>query len=176
VARYLSFVKLARNRFRWPEDYQEFQPFQADQLIGAALAKEVLHMKLVLDLGSGNGGYAMELAKHARVVYVLDLNISTHFPHNRTMKSPSMVMPGAYPLQMARSVSVAAPALSNISQIRRRCRREYMKSLSPKSLCYLSFPPFYSLVGEHQFTPFHYLPEKICLNLCKRVKKIECSS
>ena len=46
----------------------------------------------------------------------------------------------------------------------------------PGSLCYLSFPPFYSPVGGHQFKPFHYLPPKMCIYLCKKMKKIECES
>src|SRR6185369_1859321 len=34
---------------------------------------------------------------------------------------------------------------------------------------YLSFPPFYSLVGGHNLKPFHFLPEKLAIQTARKV-------
>ena len=46
--------------------------------------------------------------------------------------------------------------------------REIKRVLKKNGLCYLSFPPFWSPVGAHQFKPFHYLGEKIAVRLSRK--------
>lgn len=49
----LSFAKVAKNRFKSPEDYVKFQRFQAHQPISRfSLVKEAITGKKVLDLGT----------------------------------------------------------------------------------------------------------------------------
>jgi ubiquinone/menaquinone biosynthesis C-methylase UbiE len=43
--------------------------------------------------------------------------------------------------------------------------REIHRVLKPNGLCYLSFPPFYSLNGGHHFKPYHWLGERMALRM-----------
>ena len=45
--------------------------------------------------------------------------------------------------------------------------------LKVNQFCYISFPPFYSPVGGHQFKPFHLLGEKNAITLSKIFKGIK---
>jgi len=47
--------------------------------------------------------------------------------------------------------------------------KEIKRILKDRGLCYLSFPPFWSPVGAHQFKPFHYLGEKIAVRLSRKL-------
>jgi ubiquinone/menaquinone biosynthesis C-methylase UbiE len=50
--------------------------------------------------------------------------------------------------------------------------QEVSRVLKPGGFCYLSFPPFYSPVGGHEYAPFHYLGEKFAMRLAhKRSQK-----
>ncbi len=171
-----SFAKVAKNRFKSPEDYVKFQRFQAYQIIDRfSLVKEAMQGKKVLDLGCGKLGYTMELANYAKTVHALDLNISGCFHDNGNIipiKADALRLPfkdGTF------DFCFCASFIEHVAN-KKRVLEEIRRVLKPGSLCYLSFPPFYSPVGGHQFKPFHYLPEKMCLNLCKKIKKIECES
>ena len=47
--------------------------------------------------------------------------------------------------------------------------KEIKRVLKKGGNCYLSFPPFWSPVGAHQFKPFHYLGEKMAINLSRKL-------
>ena len=49
---------------------------------------------------------------------------------------------------------------------------EIRRILKNSGLCYLSFPPFWSPVGAHQFKPFHYLGEKAAIKLSRKIYKV----
>jgi SAM-dependent methyltransferase len=50
--------------------------------------------------------------------------------------------------------------------------QEVTRVLTPGGFCYLSFPPFYSPVGGHEYAPYHYLGEKLAMRLAhKRSRK-----
>ena len=174
-----SFVKVAMNRSNSPEDYLKFQRFQGYQIINRfSLIKETLRGKKVLDLGSGHSGYtgySLELAKYAKTVYSLDLNIS------RNLLDSGNIVPikaNALELPFKEDTFDFCFCSSFIEHVenKKKALEEIKRVLMPGSLCYLSFPPFYSPVGGHQFKPFHYLPPKMCIYLCKKMKKIECES
>jgi SAM-dependent methyltransferase len=42
---------------------------------------------------------------------------------------------------------------------------EIKRVVSPGGLAYVSFPPFYSPVGGHQFKPYHLLGERLAIRL-----------
>jgi hypothetical protein len=45
---------------------------------------------------------------------------------------------------------------------------EIARILKPEGICYLSFPPYFSPMGGHVFSPFHYFGEKVALRLVRR--------
>jgi ubiquinone/menaquinone biosynthesis C-methylase UbiE len=45
---------------------------------------------------------------------------------------------------------------------------EIVRVLRPGGVCYLSFPPFYSPVGGHEYAPFHYLGERLAMRLARK--------
>lgn len=50
---------------------------------------------------------------------------------------------------------------------------ELCRVLKNDQFCYLSFPPFWSPVGGHQFKPFHLLGEKNAVILSKLIRHVE---
>ena len=42
---------------------------------------------------------------------------------------------------------------------------------APGGFCYLSFPPFYSPRGGHEFAPYHYLGERLALRLTPAARR-----
>jgi ubiquinone/menaquinone biosynthesis C-methylase UbiE len=174
-----EFIKVARNRFNSSEDYVKFQRFQGYQIIERFnLIKEALRGKKVLDLGSGHSGYtgySLELAKFAETVYALDLNISGHLPDNGNI---ILIKADALELPFKENTFDFCFCSSFIEHVenKKKVLEEIRRVLMHGSLCYLSFPPFYSPVGGHQFKPFHYLPQKMCLSLCNKIKKMEYDS
>jgi len=45
---------------------------------------------------------------------------------------------------------------------------EIERVLRSDGVCYISFPPYYGLIGGHEFSPFHYLGERIAIRLVRR--------
>jgi SAM-dependent methyltransferase len=170
----LTFARLAKKRLRSPEDYREFQKFQADQIfVRCELIRNAITKKIVLDLGSGETGYASELSNYARLVCSVDINI-----RGETRAKVAPVKADALKLPFGDNSFDFCFCSSLIEHIgdQRGLLEEIHRILKPDSLCYLSFPPFYSPVGGHQFKPFHYLPEKLCLAICKKIRRIDCNS
>jgi ubiquinone/menaquinone biosynthesis C-methylase UbiE len=52
---------------------------------------------------------------------------------------------------------------------------EISRVLKNHGICYLSFPPFYSPVGGHQFKPFHLLGERWSIYLARVFKRWDAS-
>ena len=48
---------------------------------------------------------------------------------------------------------------------------EIGRVLAPGGFCYLSFPPFYSPRGGHEFAPYHYLGERLALRLTPAARR-----
>ena len=171
VSDYKKLWQLSQRRILSEQDYRAFQAFQA-QLIFNYLASfgVALRGQTVLDLGSGIGGYSEQMAQAGASVLSVDL------------------MAGAVELD-ARCVPVVGNALhvpladhsidfvfcaSLIEHVPNPqiLLEEVARVLKPGGFCYLSFPPFYSPVGGHEYAPFHYLGEKLAMRLAaKRSQK-----
>jgi SAM-dependent methyltransferase len=170
----ITFARLAKKRLRSPEDYREFQQFQASQVFGRyELIRNAIDNKIVLDLGSGETGYAVEMANYARLVCSVDMNIRGEISAKvAPVKADALRLPFS---DNAFDFCFCSSLIEHIED-QRGLLEEIHRVLKPNSLCYLSFPPFYSPVGGHQFKPFHYLPEKLCLAVCKKLRGIDCNS
>ncbi len=162
---YIEFLKLIKHRLKSNEDYIKFQKFQAKWIICNSLEKFDLRAKKILDLGSGSGGYSLELSRFSDTVYALDLNI----PHH-TYKANFFQINGDCNTLPFRSESMDFVFCSSLIEHvpdQEKLLVEIKRVLKKKGICYISFPPFYSPVGGHQFKPFHLLGERCAIGLTK---------
>lgn len=169
---YWQLWQMARRRLRSEEDYRAFQAFQASQLINYFEQHGIrLSGRIVLDLGSGVGGYSEEFARRGACVVSVDLvqpQWAAHLPIYQIVGDALMIPLGAEKFDFVFCASliehVAQPAqlLSEIERV-----------LKAGGACYLSFPPYYSPRGGHEFAPFHYLGERIALRIVRRRKRRE---
>lgn len=165
---YLALARLTRRRLRSYADYLSFQRQQARMLTEYLKEHGVsLHQKKVLDLGSGLGGYTLEWQASGGCVVALDLVTSS--PAVREAGIP-FVSSDAHFLPFASAAFDVVFCASLIEHVRRPdwLLREVRRVLRSGGICYLSFPPFYSPRGGHEFSPFHYLGEKVALKLVHR--------
>lgn len=167
LGRLVNLWKLSRLRLRSEQDYRRFQACQA------ALLTEYLEINgvrvkgsRVLDLGSGIGGYSVELARQGASVISLDLiKPSLEMPEGCTRLMASAL---AIPLRPATVDFVFCASLIEHVPDPAALLAEIKRTLVPGGYCYLSFPPFYSPLGGHEFAPFHYLGERWALRLAGR--------
>jgi len=160
--------RLSVRRTESEQSYREFQAFQADLLIqymeqhGVCFAGSSL-----LDLGSGLGGYSREFAARGARVFAVDLT------------PPRLAGPGlhriqasaaAVPLRDAAVDLVFCASLIEHVPHPEEILAEIERVLKPGGTAYVSFPPYYSPLGGHEYAPFHYLGEKIAVRLRGRRK------
>ena len=173
--RIYELIKLARKSFNSGEDYMKFQKLQARWIIEDLSRIVEFKGKTVLDVGCGYGGYSLELAKVAKIVVALDLNIVKKLS---TTKNIIQVRADATNLPFKDNTFDFVFCSSLIEHVQNQDKfiSELYRLTKPNGFCYLSFPPFYSPVGGHQFKPFHLLGEKIAIALYRRLKNIEVES
>jgi len=172
--RYIEFAKQIMRRLNSPEDYREFQRFQARWLL-EEFSKWGLRLRddIVLDLGSGLGGYSVEMTNCAKMVCALDVR-----PVKVTGDRENYFFVNGDALNLPFSDSsfdfvFCSSLLEHVPDKKRvRLLEEIRRVLKPSGYCYLSFPPFYSVVGGHEFKPFHLLGEKTALVLARYLKRI----
>jgi len=163
---YIKFYRLAKKRSRSHEDYIEFEKFQATLLVESLLKKGIdFNGKTILDIGSGRGGYAKTFQANGASPISLDLT-KEFFLHPKGAR---------FVLGSALSIPLKANSVDMIfcSSIIEHVKTpdimisEIKRVLKKTGICYLSFPPFWSPVGAHQFKPFHYLGEKLAIRLSR---------
>jgi SAM-dependent methyltransferase len=166
VRRWWDLWHLAQRRSRSEVDYRAFQYYQGRWLL-EELARYgcVFRRKNVLDLGCGYGGYTQALEEIGAHGVALDLSIQPDFPakHFFPVQGDALHLPfveaafdGVF---CASLIEHVAEPMTLLQEIRRVTR--------PDGWVYLSFPPFYSLVGGHQFSPFHYFGERVALTVAQ---------
>jgi SAM-dependent methyltransferase len=161
IREWITLLRLARRRFKSNADYRRFQAYQGS-LIVEYLAKQGIDLQgvRVLDLGCGNGGYSCALAKVGAHVVSIDLRRPQSPPSNMALADAAYLPFGSarFPFVFCASlIEHVCDPLQFLTQIRR--------VLSPNGRVYLSFPPFYSPVGGHQFKPYHLLGERLAIRL-----------
>lgn len=164
---YYKLWQVASVRTRSENDYRIFQAYQA-QLIIQYLHKNHVDIanKLVLDLGgSALAGYSQQFMKLGATVMSLDLT-----PPLSTINTTWFVNANALeiPIQTNSVDFVFCASLIEHVASPQKLILEIERVLKIGGWAYLSFPPFYSPMGGHEFAPYHYLGEKIALKLKKR--------
>ncbi|MEM0488798.1 MAG: class I SAM-dependent methyltransferase [Candidatus Methanomethylicaceae archaeon] len=162
---FITLIKLAKNRLRSEEDYKRLQAFQAHLLLEYMQRFGVnIEDQIILDLGSGLGGYSQEFAKRgAKAVISLDLvrplcslGQGVHHLIADALSIPlrDESVDFIFCASLIEHVNNPLLLLTEINRI-----------LKTEHYCYLSFPPFYSPRGGHEFSPFHYLGERYAIAL-----------
>lgn len=160
---WITLLRLGRRRFRSDANYRQLQVYQGG-LVLDYLAEQGISIRdtRVLDLGCGNGGYSCAMINAGARVVSIDLKqpktILTAFVMGNALQLP--FASGSFSLVFCASLIEHVPAPAQLLV-------EVRRLLTPTGSAYLSFPPFYSPVGGHQFKPYHLLGERWALRLSK---------
>ncbi|MEO0133013.1 MAG: class I SAM-dependent methyltransferase [candidate division WOR-3 bacterium] len=165
---WLKLIKLAKTRLRSPEDYFNFECFQGNLLVEYLRKNNIdLRNKIILDVGSGFGGYAYSLHNAGAKVFSLDLESFLHY------KNIYHVIGNALNLPYKREFFDLIVCSSLVEHVKRPqlLIRELSRVLSIHGFLYISYPPFFSPLGGHHFSPFHLFGEKVAISLTKFLRK-----
>lgn len=170
ISDYIALWNLTKRRLHSEEDYRQFQAFQASLLLSYLQSFGIaIYGKKVLDIGSGIGGYSAEMVARGARVFSLDLIRPSYTP----LEGNSLLMANALAIPL-HSMSVdfvfCASLIEHVAEPA-RLLSEIERTLTPGGFCYLSFPPFYSPRGGHEFAPFHYLGERLAIRLTKQEQR-----
>jgi len=154
LADYRKLYRLAKARLSSENDYRAFQRFQGELLLRFLQSRDVeVFDRRVADVGCGYGGYSLALNDAGAQVVGLDLSTG------KLPKNVPLVVADALALPMLSDtfdIALCASLIEHTDRPRRLLMDLY-RIIRPGGIVYLSFPPFYSPGGGHQFSPFHYL-------------------
>ena len=165
---YVALYRAAVNRLRSEEAYRAFQAQQAQMLVRYLRAHGVEPAgRLLVDLGSGLGGYSLLFAQEGARVISIDLMADKIRPQGQDQSAYQAVGASAQAVPLAGNSVEMVFCASLIEHVPdpAAALREIRRVLVPGGICYLSFPPFYSWRGGHEYAPYHYLGEKMALRL-----------
>jgi ubiquinone/menaquinone biosynthesis C-methylase UbiE len=159
---YLLLFQLASRRLDSPKAYQNFQHHQGELLVRFLQAHHlVIEGKQVLDLGCGLGGYSMALQEHGANVVSVDLSPLETSGKFQMFCADAQVLP----LESESMDWVICASLIEHVSSPETLLWEIQRVLRVGGLAYLSFPPFYTPIGGHQFSPFHLLGERVAIRM-----------
>ncbi len=170
---YKDLLSYARKRTQSEQDYFSFEKYQ-----GTLITRYLLNMGVpvaqshALDIGCGFGGYTSAIREAGSDIIGLDLDTTKLSRLALKVTGNALRTPfpgGRFSLVICASLieHVADPDM---------LLTEIDRLMKPKGYLYLSFPPFYSPTGGHQFAPYHYLGERLAIaifNLHTRYQKHE---
>lgn len=192
-----QFLHYAVKRKRLSEDYFNFQRLQGQLIIDRL--KDYIDMNkplVILDIGSGIGGYVYELAQ-LKNIYIISLDknplpiamqrykhVSDNIPNkklNTLLKRKAKVVFNSKKIAVIEGDITQSPLKDNSFDIiiasgviehvkdQQKMIEECHRMLKKDGIFYLSFPPYYSPTGGHSISPLHYLPGKIPFWLYKKL-------
>lgn len=161
IREWITLLRLARRRFRSNDDYLQFQIYQGHLIMDYLIEREVsIRGAEALDLACGIGGYGYAMADAGAHVISTDLERPQIIP-------PTFVLANAtqLPFDSSRFSLVFCASLIEHVPDPAQLLAEIKRVLTPDGVAYLSFPPFYTPIGGHQFKPYHLLGERWALHL-----------
>jgi len=160
----------ASKRLQSPERYQEFQMIQANLLLAYLGTQEIALDDLdVLDLGCGHGGYSHVFAERGARVTSSDLIIADGLGLESAIQADATSLP----LDENSFDFVFCASLIEHVEDSAALVREIRRVMRPGAKCYLSFPPFYTPIGGHQFKPFHLFGERLAMTMYRMANRTE---
>ena len=164
----LKFYKLMKERQRSEKHYLAFELYQGKRMLDFFKRNNIdIKNRLLLDIGCGRGGYSLQFRNFGANVVALDLK-KPFVANLNFVKGDATELPfkdNSFDIIFSSSLIEHLPDPEPLI-------KEIKRTLKERGVCYLSFPPFYSPVGGHQFKPFHYLPEDIATWLSRKIKKV----
>ncbi len=159
---FFALLRVASRRSLSHSHYAAFQERQAQLLVNYFIEQRVeIKGKRLLDLACGLGGYSILLRKYGADVTALDLDSLPVDTSLKFLRSNALNQPFA---SSQFDIILCASLIEHIERPELLIS-ELERVVKPGGFVYLSFPPFYSLTGGHQFAPFHYLGEKVSSEL-----------
>ncbi|WP_448336392.1 class I SAM-dependent methyltransferase [Bellilinea sp.] len=164
-----NLLKIARIRRRSPQAYFNFEKYQGKLLVEYLRNKGVfINNTILLDVGSGLGGYDSSFSEEGAKVYTLDLDVPLVFiPSKCHVIGNALRLP--YPNDCF-DVVVCSSLIEHV-QSPELLLQEILRVIKQDGFLYLSFPPFYSPIGGHHFSPFHWFGDKVAVRLFMMRKK-----
>ena len=168
---YVRLWRAFRRRLRSERDCRKFQAFQARQILDYLVRHGVpIEGRFLLDLGSGVAGYSRVFARRGACVIGIDL---AH-PRESRIEGMSQVQASALAVPLRNESVDVIFCASLIEHVAEPgvLLSEIERTLRAGGSCYISFPPYYSPIGGHEFSPFHYLGERIAIRIVRHSAKV----
>ncbi len=166
-----KLITLARNRMKSSRDLFLFQQFQGVKIFEK---QEIdFQSKNVLEIGCGSGGFASVIQKKGGRVTLMDYELvyldssMKKLCQGRILRGDGLTLPFK---SNSFDFLICASVIEHVT-CPQKLVDEIHRVLNDKGVCYLSFPPFYSIRGGHGVSPYHYLGEKLGLKVCRILKK-----
>lgn len=161
---FLTLYKLAKVRNQSTANYFSFEAFQGGMLTRYLMSKGVhLSGSRLLDIGCGFGGYIQAFEDEGASVVGLDLT-PLDMPGRQIILGDALTTPTA---EATFDIVVCASLIEHVAEPL-ELLKEIWRILKPGGIFYLSYPPYYSPRGGHQFSPFHLLGQSTALAIAKR--------
>ena len=174
VKDYIKLYKLAKSRNKSEKDYFDFEKFQAEMVLKSLKRRGILLKgSKVLDIGSGRGGYSYALNKNGAYVVSLDIDRKMFTSSNKRFVNADAIN---LPFKASSFDMVFCSSVIEHLEEPEKLLLEIKRILKKEGICYLSFPPFWSPVGAHQFKPFHYFGERMAIRLARRFYNVRSRS
>lgn len=162
ISEYRTLLKLAKKRLNSPQDYKELEYFQG-KLLFRYLDENIRNLPsfTVLDVGCGLGGYAQALKMNVTRIVGLDLTAKND------VDSIERVIANAINSPFSNDKFDLILCINLIEHVNKPedLIKELIRLVRVGGFIYLSFPPFYSPIGGHHFSPYHLLGEKCAVRM-----------
>jgi 2-polyprenyl-3-methyl-5-hydroxy-6-metoxy-1,4-benzoquinol methylase len=144
--------------------FQEFQAKNIYEDIERYL--KVPSNSIVLDYGCGLGGYTEYFKTKYKKVIGIDFMVNR--PQGDYISANLIDYVAKEPVDFI----FCASTIEHIKE-QKKLLLAIASNLKKGGALYLSFPPFYGIIGGHKTKPFHYFPEKMAIWIAKKLGKVK---
>lgn len=172
---WFKLLRLGLVRLRSTQDYQALQRYIAEAAVDEIEARGVRFAdSRVLELGAGLGGYSLVLSQRARDFVAADFRNDEVF-EKLGISFDRVDVTQRFPFEADSWDLIYCSSLIEHLVDPQFMLDECWRVLRPGGWLYLSFPPFYSLsmVGGHDFKPFHFLGERLAVRLTNLIHRTD---